>query len=203
MRHRCICLAIESCERSATGRAVPPREALHQCIGPPLSNSLATLLDTANPVLVQPALKIYRSRYSSIGLCENQMYPFVPNGLAALQEANHRLFVATSQSTEYAIHIIAHFDLSKYFDRVYRSELTGERSDRSELVAFILEAEGVDRRTTWMIGDRSHDIVGGARNGLQTIGVRWGFGSEEELLEAGADLIVDDMAQSLVHVSAV
>jgi len=131
------------------------------------------------------------------------MYPFVPNGLAALQKANHRLFVATSQPTKYAIHIIAHFDLTKYFDRVYRSELTGERSDKSELVAFILEAEGVDRRTAWMIGDRSHDIVGGARNGLQTIGVRWGFGSDEELLEAGADLIVDDVAQSLVHVSAV
>lgn len=50
-----------------------------------------------------------------------------------------------------------------------------------------------------MIGDRSHDIVGGARNGLQTIGVRWGCGSEQELLEAGADLIADDMAQSLVR----
>ena len=53
-----------------------------------------------------------------------------------------------------------------------------------------------------MIGDRSHDIIGGLRNGLRTIGVRWGFGSDAEFIEAKSDFVVDDMAQILSHVGA-
>ncbi len=198
-------LGIVSCIEHAAqslGRAAPPREELRQYIGPPLHISLATLLNTDDPALVQVALTRYRERYATIGLFENTLYPFVPGGLAALRKAQHRLFVATSKPTPYASRILAHFNLTRYFDGVYGAELTGERSDKAELVAFVMEEEALNPRTTWMIGDRSHDIIGGARNGLRTIGVRWGFGSDAELVEAESDFIVDDMAQILRHVGA-
>lgn len=41
-----------------------------------------------------------------------------------------------------------------------------------------------------MIGDRSHDIVGGRRNGMRTLGVLYGYGNEAELRDAGADGLV-------------
>ena len=37
-----------------------------------------------------------------------------------------------------------------------------------------------------MIGDRSHDMVGAKNNGMKGIGVLYGYGSREELIEAGA-----------------
>jgi phosphoglycolate phosphatase len=37
-----------------------------------------------------------------------------------------------------------------------------------------------------MIGDRQHDIVGAANNGIGTIGVLYGYGSRAELVAAGA-----------------
>ena len=37
-----------------------------------------------------------------------------------------------------------------------------------------------------MIGDRSHDMVGAKNNGMKGIGVLYGYGSRDELLEAGA-----------------
>ncbi len=197
-------LGIVSCIEHAAqslGRAVPPREELRQYIGPPLHISLATLLKTDDPALVQLALTRYRERYATIGLFENTLYPIVPDGLAALRKAQHRLLVATSKPTPYANRILDQFNLAGYFDRVYGAELTGERSDKVELVAFIMAEEGLDPRTTWMIGDRSHDIIGGARNGLRTIGVRWGFGSDAELREANADFIVNDMTEILAIVS--
>ncbi len=198
-------LGIVSCIEHAAqslGRVAPPREQLRQYIGPPLHISLATLLNTDDPALVQLALTRYRDRYSTIGLLENTLYPFVPDGLAALRKAQHRLFVATSKPTLYANRILGHFNFSGYFDRIYGAELTGERSDKGELIAFIIETEGLDPRTTWIVGDRSHDIIGGIRNGIRTIGVRWGFGSDAEFIEAKADFIVDDMAQILSHVGA-
>ena len=58
-----------------------------------------------------------------------------------------------------------HFSLESYFAKVYGSELSGERVDKGELIAHLLETEGLDRGA-WMIGDREHDIRGAKANGL-------------------------------------
>ena len=41
-----------------------------------------------------------------------------------------------------------------------------------------------------MIGDRDQDIEGAKANGLRSAGVLWGYGSKDELMDAGADYIV-------------
>ena len=41
-----------------------------------------------------------------------------------------------------------------------------------------------------MIGDRRMDIEGARHHGMPGIGVLWGFGSEQELREAGATAVV-------------
>ncbi len=38
-----------------------------------------------------------------------------------------------------------------------------------------------------MIGDRSFDIIGAKNHGIRAIGVLWGYGTEDELSNAGAD----------------
>ena len=44
-----------------------------------------------------------------------------------------------------------------------------------------------------MIGDREHDVFGAQAQKLDSIGVLYGFGSREELENAGATYIVDDV----------
>jgi phosphoglycolate phosphatase len=61
------------------------------------------------------------------------------------------------------------------------------RSDKGELIAHVLAAEGIPARQAWMIGDREHDIVGARRNRVRAVGVLWGYGSEAELRAADAD----------------
>ena len=46
-----------------------------------------------------------------------------------------------------------------------------------------------------MVGDRRFDIEAGQSRGVETIGVTWGFGTRRELLDAGADHIVDNPDQ--------
>ena len=46
-----------------------------------------------------------------------------------------------------------------------------------------------------MVGDRKHDIIGAKANGLESVGVLFGYGSREELENAGADHIVNDVAE--------
>jgi phosphoglycolate phosphatase len=42
-----------------------------------------------------------------------------------------------------------------------------------------------------MVGDRVHDVQGARANGVAAVGVLWGYGTEDELREAGPDHIVD------------
>ena len=132
------------------------------------------------------AVSYYRERFSDIGLYENGVYDGIGDVLTSLCASGHRLFVATSKPHVFAERIIDHFGLRDHFERVFGSELDGTRVDKSHLLEYALKQASVDPSKTLMIGDRSHDMVGAKNNGMQGIGVLYGYGSRDELLEAGA-----------------
>ena len=183
---------------TSLGLAVPAEESLSRFIGPPTHEAFRELLDSDDPALNARTIAIYRERYAALGLFENSVYPGVAQGLEALRAAEIPLFVATSKPEVYANTIIDHFGLREYFRHVYGSELTGERSHKAELIAHVLQSERIAHENTWMIGDRLHDIVGAKRNKLRSAGVLWGYGSREELSDAGADTLFQTMPE-LVH----
>lgn len=172
-------------------RAVPETEALLWCIGPPLVESFKRLLETTSSELAVQALQHYRQRFNETGKFENRVYPRIPQTLEALRRTGARLFMATAKPTVFADQIATHFGLAEHFEAVYGSELSGERSEKADLIAHILAAERLEASTTAMIGDRKHDIIGAKRNGIKAIGVAYGYGSRTELTEAGADMIVE------------
>lgn len=171
------------------GCEVPEGDDLTWCIGPPLLASFETLLgDGCDAVR---ALEIYRERFSEIGLFENEIYPGIRDVLTSLTRDGRQLFVATSKPAVYAVRIIEHFELTEFFDEVYGAELDGTRSDKTELLSYILAQQKLDVATTFMVGDRSFDIIGARNNGMKAIGVLYGFGSKSELLDAGAMALCD------------
>jgi phosphoglycolate phosphatase len=178
---RCIQHAL-----TALGRASPPAESLRWCIGPPLKESLVTLLGPREEHLADAAVAKYRERFGSVGLFENALYPEIESTLDQLMKGGHNLSVATSKATVFADRIIDHFGLRKYFRSVDGSELDGARSNKADLIAHILKRDAISPTDAIMIGDREHDIIGARRNGVKGIGVLWGYGSREELEAAGA-----------------
>ncbi|MDI1285485.1 MAG: HAD hydrolase-like protein, partial [Reyranella sp.] len=87
--------------------------------------------------------------------------------------------------------------LRPHFEYVFGSELDGTRVDKSDLLEYALKQAAVDPSKTLMIGDRSHDMVGAKNNGMQGIGVLYGYGSRDELLGAGALHVYDTPAAIL------
>lgn len=170
---------------------VPTDDALASYIGPPLQHSFAQMLGPDRADRIEEAVALYRECYATNGLFENAVYPGIVPLLRHMRQHASTLHVATSKLTIFARRIIDHFGLSEFFDGVYGSELDGVRSDKSELIAYILERENFSAGAVTMIGDRSHDMIGARRNGVKPVGVLWGYGSREELAEAGADLICD------------
>ncbi|MES2206534.1 MAG: HAD family hydrolase [Pseudomonadota bacterium] len=183
---KCIQYALEK-----LGIVVPETDQLLWCIGPPLKASFEQLLNSSDEQLINQAIALYRERFSTIGLFENTLYPEMLNVLQTLQAQNYRCFVATSKPHVFASRIIEHFALSRYFQHVYGSELDGTRSDKGELISYILTQEKLDPLHTLMIGDRKHDIIGAQKSGLACFGVLYGYGSRIELEEAKANLMFE------------
>jgi phosphoglycolate phosphatase len=179
---------------------VPSQDELTWCIGPPLRASFVTLLGAEN--LADRAVALYRERFADVGLYENSVYPDIEHILAALRQSPRRLFVATSKPRIFAERIIDHFGLTSHFEYVFGSELDGTRVNKSELLAYAIETTGVDPQHALMIGDRSHDIVGAKNNGMRGIGVLYGYGSREELIEAGASHLCATPRALLEHINS-
>lgn len=166
---------------------IPTEDELTWCIGPPLRASFVRLLGGDHAA--DRAVALYRERFSDIGLYENGVYDGIDEVLTALRASGHRLFVATSKAHVFAERIIDHFGLRRHFERVFGAELDGTRADKSHLLQYALKEASVDPFKTLMIGDRSHDMVGAKNNGMKGIGVLYGYGSRDELLQAGAHRI--------------
>jgi phosphoglycolate phosphatase len=183
----------------ALGHRCASRDELRWCIGPPLRQSFATMLATSDRALIERAIEAYRERYFRIGLFENQVYDGVPAMLATVQARGYRALVVTSKVREAAERVVAHFGLAPFFERVYGSDPHGALDDKGDLIAHLLDAEGIDPQRCVMIGDRLHDILAARRHGISTVGVTWGYGSIEELTEAGADVLCE-MPEALVEI---
>ncbi|MDD2236785.1 MAG: HAD hydrolase-like protein [Kiritimatiellae bacterium] len=184
---------ITECIRHALkrlGAPVPERHELHWCIGPSLQKSFMKLLGEEAGA-AEEGIRLYRERFSTVGMYENIVYAGVPEMLDGLRSAGFTLYVATSKPQVYAKKILDHFGLTSRFHRVFGPDLNGKRSEKAELLSHALEEEGLDPGACWMVGDRMFDIAGARACGLRSIGVLYGYGSREELSEAGADYLAE------------
>ncbi len=187
------------------GVAEPGPAALRRCVGPPLRASLAQLLATDDAALVERALAHYRERYAELGWKENAVYPAIAETLARLAATGATLYVCTSKPLLFAQRIVGHFGLAPHFAGIYGVDLAGTLDDKTTLVAWLLESEGLAANECVMIGDREHDVQAAHANGARALAVLWGYGSRAELEAAGADAIVatpEDLPAALAAIPA-
>lgn len=164
-------------------------EDTNRFLGPPLYYSFAEFCGM-NEEQVQEAVRIFRERYSTVGLFENRVYDGVPEMLDRLKNGGKRLMVATSKPDVYAVRIFDRFGLSQFFEIVGGANINGTRNNKDEVIEYVLAQAGItDRNRVLMIGDRKQDVDGARNTGIECMGILWGFGSREELTEAGADYI--------------
>lgn len=158
---------------------------LRQVIGPPLLESFTKLFGFSQ-IDALLAIDVYREYFTQTGIYENRLYPGIEDMLKELQKAGKHLLVATSKPTVFANRILEHFNIRQYFTFVAGSELNGARTAKAEVIQWALENSGTNPKKAVMVGDRKHDIIGAVETNVDTIAVLYGYGSREELKEAGA-----------------
>lgn len=175
---------------------------LYKFVGPPLSETFVGYYGFDEEQCKQGVIW-FREYYEAKGIFENSVYDGVPEMLHRLKEQGMRIIMATSKPEPMAERIVEHFDLKKYFERVAGSTMDETRTAKADVIAYALEECGLtDQSKILMVGDRRHDIVGAKKNGLDSMGVLYGYGGRQELEDAGADYIVEmpqDVADQILH----
>jgi phosphoglycolate phosphatase len=121
---------------------------------------------------------------------ENEVYDGIQDLLKQLKADEKSLIVATSKPETFAVEILRHFDLYDYFDFVAGATMNDVRNKKTDIIRYALETCHItDKSAAIMIGDREHDIIGANENGLDSIGVLFGYGAIDELKNAGATFI--------------
>lgn len=187
---RSIAYAIEAA-------GLPPLDGatLLRFVGPPLFDSFRDIagLDDAG---ARAAIEAYREYFIARGMYENSVYPGISQLLQALSDDGRRLAVATSKPTPQAVPIVEHFGLSGFFELVRGPETDGLHATKADVVRDVLQTMGISAGPgVVLVGDRSHDVLGAHAVGIECIGVVWGYGSRDELLSSGADVIVSDVEE--------
>ena len=177
------------------GISIEDKKELYKFIGPPLHDSYMKYYGFSSSD-AEKAIAYYREYFRDTGIFENKVYDGIVNLLEEIKLSGRKIVLATSKPEEFAKRILVHFDLDKYFDFVAGATMDTSRSKKGDVIAYALKGSCCDKENTVMVGDRLHDIHGAKENGLDSIGVLFGYGSREELEDAGADFIaetVDDI----------
>jgi phosphoglycolate phosphatase len=179
----------------------PDDAQLRRCVGPPLRESFARLLETADPVRIEEAIALYRERFADVGWRENTVYDGVPEMLQSAAALPGRRFLCTAKPEVFARRIVDLFGFAPYLDGVYGPDLGGRFDNKATLLAHLARSEHLDPTQAIMLGDRAHDVRAARTNGARAIGVLWGYGSAEEL--ADADLVIAHPAELIDAIATI
>lgn len=167
-------------------------KALEVFVGPPLLKQFMDYCHFTREEAKQ-AVVYYRERYTVTGIFENVPYPGIPELLEKLRKKGYKLGVASSKPDSMVKIVLEHFHLSDYFHVIRGSDIEKPGMTKAEVIEEALRGLGCEenRDQAVIVGDRFYDVEGAKQAGISCIGVTYGYGSRQELEEAGAEAVVD------------
>ena len=167
---------------------------LTKFIGPPLRDTFREHYSFSDSD-VKVAVDKFQEYFAEQGLYENIIYDGIAEMLRAQYEDGRKIVLATSKPQVFAHKVLEQFEIDKYFELIVGSELSGERSDKAEVIKYAVDTLAINPRDAIMIGDRKYDVIGSRAHGIDSIGVLYGYSSKGELREAGANYIVETVEE--------
>ncbi|TGY36122.1 phosphatase [Microbacterium laevaniformans] len=179
------------------GKPAPTRDELVHWIGPPMFNSFQDNVGMT-PEQATEAVAYYRTLGKADGYTTGaRLYPGVAEIIADLDAAGISQATASSKPEVQVVALMEHFDLAPHMTAMVGSTPDEKTlASKSDIVAEALRrlrAAGVDTSRPVLIGDRHHDVEGGAAQGVPVVFVRWGFSWPHEA--DGASASVENAAQ--------
>lgn len=158
---------------------------LRTFIGPPIYDSFKRELGLSDEQC-KAAVARYRTAYSKSGIFQFEVYNGMEALIRELQESGIKVCIASTKPAKFINRIVDFLKIRELIDFVSAPVGDDAPADKSVLISNAVEALEVDKSRVVMVGDRHFDVNGANLAGVASIGVTYGYGSEEELKDAGA-----------------
>ena len=179
-----------------------PRKDGNSCastIGLPLAGCFRSLLPDASDEVIGRCVESYHRQFEiNKDLMPPQMFPHVAETLERMTKKGIRMSVATSRGVESLRDLLTSMGIIKYFDLLLGADSVSRHKPDPEPVLMTLEKLNINATDTLVVGDMPVDILMGKGAGCTTCGVTYGNATREELVESGADFIIDDISALLL-----
>lgn len=109
--------------------------------------------------------------------------------------AAYPLTIVSARDAHTTITFLNQFELEKHFVKVVTSQTCERTKPYPHPIRHAAQAMGIEPHHCLMIGDTTVDILAGKRAGAQTVGVLCGFGTQRELVKAGADVVLNNLEE--------
>lgn len=179
--------ALECC-----GYPVHPVDAYYQFVGNGINKLFARALpaEVSDDWNVQRIRELFVPYYNQHNADCSRPYPGIVELLRELQEGGVKLAVASNKYQEATLKLVHHFFPDISFVSIYGQRENVPIKPAPDIVYDILRDMGVAKEDVLYVGDSGVDMQTARNAGVDSVGVTWGFRSEEELIEYGAMHIV-------------
>lgn len=179
------------------GRRAPTRAELVHWIGPPMYESFQDNVGMT-PAESAEAVAFYRTLGRAEGYTAGaRLFDGVGELIHEVNGAGIPQATASSKPEIQVDALMDHFGLAPCFTAIVGATLDERTlSAKADVIAEALRRlhdAGVDVDRPVLVGDRHHDVEGGAVHGVPVVFVRWGFSWPHEA--AGAQAAVDTVGQ--------
>lgn len=166
-------------------------EALRRMIGPPLERAFRDNYGF-DEVQADQAVVYFREKMQKDGVQLYEAYPGIVDLVKELHESGTRLGVVTSKIDHIARDTLDRTGLLRHFDVVSAQQPRVIVDKEVILTKALADLGVVEMSSVVMVGDRLYDVEAAKTHGVDSIGVTWGYGTQEELEAEGATYIAND-----------
>lgn len=167
------------------------REKLNFFVGPPLFESYKTIYNVSDEDANWLIAK-YRERYKTKAAEESALYDGIVDLLKELKNRGKKIAIASSKPRLFVEEISKYHGIDVYYDFISAEDFKNNHSSKKDLINACFEFFGnPEKDEVIMVGDRFYDIDGAKGVGVDSAGAVYGFGTEEELTNAGATYILN------------
>ena len=166
-------------------------------IGLPLKQAFTDLIPMSDEMGEQ-CVDTYRRIFNkNNAVYKIPVFPNVLETLYQLHEKGYLLTIASSRSRRSLQEFVDDMRLNELIPYILGADDVTKAKPNPEPVLKTLEAFNCSPDEAMVIGDTWYDIEMGKRAGVKTCGVIYGNGTREELINASANYVLDDIGQLL------
>ncbi|MDE6669532.1 MAG: HAD family hydrolase [Muribaculaceae bacterium] len=177
------------------GRPDADAEMMTSMIGLPLKEGIRRAARIEDEKALDDAVTLYRKIYKDTAPHTIKLYPGVKKTLATLAAEGYRLAVATSRGKESLKQMLETMVIDQLFTVLKADEDVINKKPAPDMVRDILSELNCSPADAMMVGDTSFDIEMGKSAGVRSCGVTYGNHNRFQLIEAGADYVIDSITE--------